>query len=76
MGVPTSARNTASSAAARSTATAVTWGWIGPWLPWVFASAVPVGLLAILFGWLLPQRPLRGADELADAGIDAVVTPG
>jgi len=45
-------------------------------LPWVFASAVPVGLLAILFGWLLPQRPLRGADELADAGIDAVVTPG
>ena len=25
-------------------------------LPWVFAAAVPVGLLAILFGFLLPQR--------------------
>ncbi len=45
-------------------------------LPWVFATAVPIGLLAILFGVLLPQRPLRGADELAAAGIDAVITPG
>jgi EmrB/QacA subfamily drug resistance transporter len=42
-------------------------------LPWVFASAVPVGLLAILFGILLPQRELRGAGELT---VDAVVTPG
>ena len=44
-------------------------------LPWVFATAVPVGLLAILFGVLLPQRPLRGADELAAAGVDAVDHP-
>jgi EmrB/QacA subfamily drug resistance transporter len=42
-------------------------------LPWVFASAVPVGLLAILFGWLLPERELRGPGEVT---VDAVVTPG
>ncbi len=42
-------------------------------LPWVFASAVPVGLLAILFGCLLPQRPLRGAGEVT---VDTVITPG
>ena len=42
-------------------------------LPWVFASAVPIGLLAVLFGWLLPQRELRGAGEVI---VDTVVTPG
>jgi hypothetical protein len=41
-------------------------------LPWVFASAVPVGLLAILFGYLLPQRPLRGAGEVT---VDTVIAP-
>jgi EmrB/QacA subfamily drug resistance transporter len=33
-------------------------------LPWVFAAAVPVGLLALLFGILLPHRALRGAGEV------------
>ena len=41
-------------------------------LPWVFASAVPVGLLAILFGVLLPQRELRGAAEVT---VDTVIAP-
>jgi EmrB/QacA subfamily drug resistance transporter len=41
-------------------------------LPWVFASAVPIGLLAILFGVLLPQRELRTAHDVT---IDAVVAP-
>jgi MFS family permease len=41
-------------------------------LPWVFASAVPVGLLAIVFGCLLPHRELRGASELT---VDTVVAP-
>ena len=41
-------------------------------LPWVFASAVPVGLLAILFGWLLPEHPLRGGEVT----VDTVVAPG
>jgi len=40
-------------------------------LPWVFAAAVPVGLLAIVFGFLLPHRSLRGA-----GAFDAVVDPG
>ncbi len=40
-------------------------------LPWVFAAAVPVGLLAIVFGFRLPHRSLR------DTGaFDAVVEPG
>jgi MFS family permease len=41
-------------------------------LPWVFASAVPVGLLAILFGALLPQRELRDAGEVT---VDTVIAP-
>jgi MFS family permease len=41
-------------------------------LPWVFASAIPIGLLAVLFGYLLPQRPLRGAGEVT---VDAVIAP-
>ena len=40
VGVPTSARNTASSAATRSTAAAVTWGWIGPRSPCVSGQRV------------------------------------
>jgi MFS family permease len=46
-------------------------------LPWVFATAVPVGLLALLFGWLLPERPLRGSADGAGSHvtIDAVITP-
>jgi hypothetical protein len=44
-------------------------------LPWVFASAVPVGLLAILFGCLLPQRPLRGVGEGIEVTIDTVIAP-
>jgi hypothetical protein len=42
-------------------------------LPWVFATAVPVGILAILFGILLPHWPLRDTDHVT---VDAVVTPG
>lgn len=42
-------------------------------LPWVFATAVPVGLLAILVGFLLPHRTLR---ETGHVALDAVVTPG
>jgi MFS family permease len=42
-------------------------------LPWVFATAVPVGLLAILFGILLPHWPLRDSGHVT---VDAVVTPG
>jgi EmrB/QacA subfamily drug resistance transporter len=44
-------------------------------LPWVFAAAVPVGLLAILFGWLLPQRELRGVGDGTEVTIDTVITP-
>jgi MFS family permease len=44
-------------------------------LPLVFASAVPVGLLAILFGYLLPQRPLRGVGDGTDVTIDTVIAP-
>ena len=44
-------------------------------LPLVFASAVPVGLLAILFGWLLPQRPLRGVGDGTEVTIDTVIAP-
>jgi EmrB/QacA subfamily drug resistance transporter len=39
-------------------------------LPWVFATAVPVGLLAILFGILLPSRPLRDTGHVT---VDAVL---
>jgi EmrB/QacA subfamily drug resistance transporter len=42
-------------------------------LPWVFATAVPVGLLAILFGVLLPHRPLRDTGTVT---VDAVIAPG
>jgi Na+/melibiose symporter-like transporter len=41
-------------------------------LPWVFASAVPVALLALLFAVLIPQRELRGAGEVT---VDTVITP-
>ncbi|HLM16730.1 MAG TPA: MDR family MFS transporter [Acidimicrobiia bacterium] len=44
-------------------------------LPWVFASAVPVGLLAILFGCLLPQRPLRGVGDGSEVTIDTFIAP-
>ncbi len=45
-------------------------------LPWVFASAVPVALLAILFGVLLPQRPLRGVGDGDGAvTIETVIVP-
>jgi EmrB/QacA subfamily drug resistance transporter len=40
-------------------------------LPWVFASAVPVALLTILFAVLLPHRELRGGEVT----VDAVVAP-
>ncbi len=42
-------------------------------LPWVFAAAVPVGLLAILFGILLPHRALR---ETGHVTLDAVIPGG
>ena len=35
-------------------------------------AAVPVGLLAILFGFLLPHRHLRGAGEVT---VDTVIAP-
>ena len=42
-------------------------------LPWVFATAVPVGLFAILFGFLLPHRPLRDTRAVT---VDTVIAPG
>ncbi len=41
-------------------------------LPWVFAAAVPVGLFAIFFGFLLPHRALRDTGEVV---VDVVIAP-
>jgi EmrB/QacA subfamily drug resistance transporter len=41
-------------------------------LPWVFACAVPIGLLVLLFACLLPHHELRGAGEVT---VDTVIVP-